>query len=176
MEYTMINCIMASSYGLGAADLVIFVRSARRHWDGTILVVGDTIDKTTEKLFNDNYVVWDGGHPRPEPFGRGRFKNYLPHLPKYDRVFISDMRDVAFQDAPVLDDGLCVTEEAEPIRRENYNTEWVKRHGDDVFERIKDCTILCGGTVWGDAQSLIGLCELIGRTEGSDQGTINVAV
>jgi len=171
----MSSCIIGVAFGLQRDALTVFVKSARRYWNCDIIIVGDNLSDDALSFLKENNVVWDGEHEKPSRFFMGRWQFYPPHLEQYDMALISDLIDVVFQGNPQLADGLHVTEEEVPIWREGYNTEWVKWHGEDVYERIKDYPILCAGTVWGDTDSLIQLCELMGKHD-MDQGTLNVAV
>lgn len=174
----MKTCILGIAFGMDKSSLCVFVNSARRNgYDGDIVLLGDVVSDDTRRYFVDTGVDFRGGYERPAPFFRGRWPLYISVLREgWDSVLIADSRDVVFQETPVWESGLNVTEESAAIWQEGYNTEWIRKPwGDDVFERIKHYPILCAGTVWGDPDSLMRLCEFIRDHDSMDQGSLNYA-
>ena len=125
------------------------------------------------------------------------FYDYLTKSPKaeaLERVFICDSRDVIFQ-KNVFNypwdpfDDIGVFEENARIGECKWNSLWIKRHGEDIYEKLKGCTILCSGTILGKVQPIVTylktMIEIIedeigfdtirrlGPHAGGDQGVFN---
>jgi hypothetical protein len=108
----------------------------------------------------------------------------------YERVLISDVRDVVFQDDPFRQlpiSGLAVGIEAPrvTIGTESWNANWVRwAYGDAALANIKDRTVACSGVTYGDRDSMLRYLRIItgeiarlsllaSQTSGIDQGIHN---
>jgi hypothetical protein len=155
----------------------VFLHSIRRNgYQGDIVIIGNGLRGDFSTLFIANDVEYYEAEPEG-CFSIGRWKRYLPHIPRYDYVFCCDTTDVVIQSD--LDglwvDGVHVTEESANVGDEGTNTHYVRiAHGDAIFERIKNTKIINGGTVWGNRDSMLEYCrEIISpQYRGTDQGIL----
>jgi len=82
----------------------------------------------------------------------------------YDRVFLSDTRDVVFQRNPFdnMDTRLHLVTEDLKIRDQYLNRFWVKQdYGDNILSQIDNNTILCAGTTYGGILPVIDMVSKI---------------
>jgi hypothetical protein len=93
------------------------------------------------------------------------------HRQDFDRVFLTDCRDVYFQADPFswnLPRGLHVflEEGFNKIGREIYHIRWIKsQFGQAVLDEIGGGTVSCAGTVMGDISSIMEyLSEMVSLT------------
>lgn len=107
----------------------------------------------------------------------------------WDRILISDVRDVVFQRDPFAfpwPDGLCCTLEDPSATMGScpFNSRWVRAHlGEDALQAIADRPVSCSGTTVGDQTSMLAYLEaMTGRLlppsvgecmAGYDQGVHN---
>jgi hypothetical protein len=83
------------------------------------------------------------------------------HRQNYDRVFLTDCRDVYFQADPFswnLPRGLhlFLEDASNKIGRSIHNENWLKtQFNQTVFDELKGETISCAGTVMGDTASVL---------------------
>lgn len=82
---------------------------------------------------------------------------------KYNKVLLSDVRDVVFQHNPFdyfKDDKLHLTTEDLKIKDQNLNSFWIKQEfGADVLEKIKNEIIINAGIMYGGIISVINWVE-----------------
>lgn len=123
-----------------------------------------------------------------------RFLEFLLALPdEYDRVFISDTRDVVFQEDPfAFDDGAALNffmeSPTQTIGSCKFNSSWIKNcFGRTVLRELRDKQISCVGTVLGNPQEIIKhfqkMTELLSTVKkkklnqfGSDQAVHNFII
>lgn len=80
---------------------------------------------------------------------------------KYDRVFLTDARDVFFQADPFAWDPppgvhLFLEEATNRIGTCLYHANWLKsQFGPDVFDQMRAETVSCAGTVFGDIHGIL---------------------
>ncbi len=93
------------------------------------------------------------------------------HRQNYDRVFLTDCRDVYFQADPFswnLSHGLhlFLEDASNKIGRSIHNENWLKTQFDQaVFDELKNETISCAGTVMGDTASVLEyLSKMVSQT------------
>lgn len=105
----------------------------------------------------------------------------------YDRILISDVRDVIFQSDPFAfkwADGLNATLEDATVGGCPFNSHWVREHmGEQALEEIADCPVSCSGTTMADHASMLRYLDLMierlvppttgERMAGYDQGIHN---
>ena len=103
----MSELVIGAAYGYRPNDLKPFILSLRRHYDGDVLFITDTLDEEFTNFYNDNTIItleldnildnrWDMQH--------ARFKIYKDileeHFQDTTRILLTDTRDVVFQDNP----------------------------------------------------------------------------
>ncbi len=126
------------------------------------------------------------------PLQTVRFLHYhdyiSAHCGDYDKVFITDVRDVFFQTDPFagFEAGVGVFEEGD-VRligeEREYNARWVEElFGRHEMERIAGYPVLCSGTIIGETGAILNYFERFEallrearkvETGGSDQGVHN---
>lgn len=80
------------------------------------------------------------------------------------KIFLVDFRDVLFQKNPSLyklDEDLYFVEEGPDILACTCNTNWIKRIDESSFESMKNKKILCSGTIIGNRDGILRVCDLI---------------
>ncbi|WP_394993606.1 hypothetical protein [Emticicia sp.] len=120
-----------------------------------------------------------------------RFMLYYSYLKQneYDNVFLTDTRDVIFQEdifKKIEANKVYAFEENGEIilEKENWNKQWIiAGYGNDVFEEIKQNNIYCSGTILGDYESICHFLndytshiirdKIPNKMEGFDQGIFN---
>lgn len=122
-----------------------------------------------------------------------RYYLYLLYLKsnhdKYNKILLSDVRDVIFQKDPfsftLLDDNLIVALEAEKlIGNEVFNTSWIlTKFGNYIFDLLRNNIISCAGTTIGSQNEIIKYLELMlrhmfssGYFQRLDQGIHNFLI
>ena len=84
------------------------------------------------------------------------YKNFLENHSEYENIFVTDVRDVIFQDdifARYKDykNFLVYAEENQVIQNDQtYNSMWIKHlFGEEIYQELKDKVAICCGTVCG---------------------------
>lgn len=137
----------------------VFVRSLRESgYEDDLILIGNSPGKEYE----DKYRI------RVEPSDKlsnlSRFEIYRRILQDgaWDRVFLTDVRDVVFQSDPfpMITRGLHVAEEDLLIGEQRHNRDrTMETFGREVFESLKDKRIICAGTIYGGRESVIGYLD-----------------
>lgn len=131
----------------------VFVKSLRdTGYDGDIVFIEGTKDEFTLSKYK-----WYNVEILPCPCDNTKItREYLSYLvhnqDKYDRVLLSDVKDVVFQSNPfdTMDTKLHLVTEDLKIKDQNLNAYWVRTDfGEDAFSRIGNETIICAGTTYG---------------------------
>ena len=107
----------------------------------------------------------------------------------YDRVLLSDVRDVVFQSDPFTQlprDGIAVSVETRDytIAEEPYNRGWIRDgYGEQMVRRIGDNAVICSGVTAGDNDAMLAYLErmvsetlAISPRDAIDQAIHNVLV
>lgn len=130
------------------------------------------------------------------PYNALRYFLYLDFLTdsetEYDRIFISDVRDVVFQRDPFdfpWESSICCTLEDQRMMLGTcpHNAHWIRAHqGADALVSVCGNSISCSGTTMADHSGMIGYLEVltsrllpfenVERMAGYDQGVHNVLV
>jgi hypothetical protein len=120
-------------------------------------------------------VLWSLGRERQSvalrlhPVSESRFIVYLEHLRRhsYERVLLTDVRDVLFQSDPFAAlpvSGLAVSLEPDryTIATEPWNERMVRLlYGDLVLAEIGHRPVSCSGVTYGDRASMLRYLELM---------------
>jgi predicted O-linked N-acetylglucosamine transferase (SPINDLY family) len=192
--------VLGTAYGYDVEPIWVFVESLRRHYAGEVkLLVSSTssaalfdylASRQITPVFFDS-AAWMVPHVQ-----FSRFVRYGELLRgsevRYDRIFITDVRDVVFQGDPFAGapegDLLCFMERAgRKIADCRANREWIADlYGHDMLLRFADEDISCSGTTMGSSAGLLEYFDLlvgsvdvsqfhalVGR-HGHDQGIHNV--
>lgn len=104
--------------------------------------------KTNNNIFIDRYI---------------KYKNFLMQS-DYKKCLHVDVTDSYFQSNPFkfLDSNLQITSEGISIEDENWNKNmFLSFYGNELYNKIKEKKVLCGGVVGGDVNKFIDFCELV---------------
>lgn len=117
------------------------------------------------------------------------YEEYLnDNIGKYDKVLLTDTRDVIFQSDPFefqSDKVLAFQEDFKISQDLDYNSVWLKEnYGPGVLSELEDHRIICSGTILGNQSAiqnmLISFCEELKDIRlsitGLDQGVFNYLV
>ncbi len=191
----MKNLVMGVATGYSWHDIEPFVISLRKNCPNADLVLfADGFSSFTLKCLSKYGSIRI--QPIPENLESmsivcARFfmyKNFLDSHTEYERIFITDTRDVIFQEdlfsfyTQYKDFLLCATE-SELIKNEIVNTSWlVQFFGENEYHKIKNNPIICAGTIYGSRAEMTMLFDNMikflkqNTMWGSDQATLNYLI
>lgn len=167
--------VLGTAQGYGVAQIRVFCESLRRHHAGdAALVVSPGSDPALFAYLRAQRV-------RPVFFGAGlwmpfdiqvmRYARYLDFLltegAAYERVFLTDVGDVLFQDDPFAcaPDGELVVAMEDPsatIGKCPANSLWIRTlYGGDVLTQLAARPISCSGTTLGTRRAVLEYLDLL---------------
>jgi hypothetical protein len=86
-------------------------------------------------------------------------EKFISDNPHYNRILMSDIRDVIFQEDPfltIVNDKLQVAMEDVQIGENEFNNTWVKElMGEAYLENVKYKSVSCCGTIAGDRKGIL---------------------
>jgi hypothetical protein len=206
------NLILSTVWGYSFVDLEPFLSTLRRTgYEGDVVFLcSQMAPKTLQKLQSAGVQVVPFARPFPylgpdlaehnhwgEMPDAGFFFFCLRHLlyycflkehgAKYQNIFLTDVRDVIFQGDPFgfPITGLTGFEEKEgvSIKEQSSNRAWILgTFGPEVFEYLKDKSIICAGTTYGPVDAMLtyldAMVSTIFKQNGSnnDQGVHNFVI
>jgi hypothetical protein len=151
------DIVMTAALGYEHSMILPFIKSLRKVYVGKIVCLinpGQLSDmQILEKEFSVEFLLVEGsrtGNPACDRFFT--FQNYLDSNRDLKRVFLTDSRDVIFQESPFANSLPHLYFYAEPLNIENcrINSSWIRNaYGDNELEKLKTLPILCIGTVLG---------------------------
>ncbi len=191
------NLIMGMWTTLPFDRLELFLGSLRNtSFDGDVCIFVDDVPPSLVSNLRSYGVIVE----RASPFHMSRlgpqvsrFFNYLGflsrHAYRYDNVFVSDLRDVVFQDDPFehpLPADVGFAQERHPIGTCPSTGSWIKAmYGDAMVHHLRDFSVSCSGTTFGTVTGMLEylttmayeFCRL-GKPllSGWDQGVHNYVV
>jgi len=184
------NLIMGASVGLKESDLAPFLQSlAITGYNGEVVIfLPESERELSEKL--SNYVITQTFEDKLfeyMPIHALRYFLYDEYLKNkqtaYDKIMLSDLRDVYFQKNPFDFDmsGLCVFLEDITIGACPYNSSWIATlYNMDTAASMKDCQVSCSGITIGSSLSIIDYLSIMRKyllppkqIIGYDQGVHN---
>ena len=164
------NLVLGTAIGYGVPEISIFIKSFREYnrIDEVMLVVDSSISIDVINFciaHNIKYTPFEAYKFIPTHIQNSRYIKYLEilldNIMRYDKVFLSDVRDVVFQ-GDIFDDlpeqflYYFMEYEHDTIGNNAFNAEFIKRnYGNEVFELLKDANIFCSGTTLGDFNSIL---------------------
>jgi hypothetical protein len=163
------NVVIGTALHYGPAQLKVFLESFRRYNtkdDIALLVNRDNKLFEFFDKYNVTPVFFESWKYAGTHINNSRFIRYLEFLldkiVDYDRVMLSDTRDVVFQDDPFKDlpfDCMYFFAEDHHVKivdDQEYSAPWIKMvFGDEVYEQLKDLHIICAGTTIGSTGNII---------------------
>lgn len=170
------NLVLGAIYGYDWEKVKHFVISLRKHYDGKIaFIIDESIRKDTSMMikFNEYDIhthLYEEKLSSNHEIQNNRFELYPTIINEYysnvERIFITDVRDVIFQDDPFVNEFADKQElefyyEPELIGNCTCNSWWYKTMlGDHVLEQMKDKYIICCGTIMGTKDGLLDYLKL----------------
>lgn len=165
----MSNTIIGTGFLYKIEDLLPFVESWKKYCHDTHLILLVEPECPQEKV---SYLKESGVDIRyftaarfiPSAIHNTRYFKYLDILlenqDKFDRVFLTDVRDVVFQGdvfAEISEPGLhCFMEDKDWTCDERFNKQILTlNYGKTIAAEFKDKRIICSGTTLGDTKDII---------------------
>lgn len=160
----MENLVLGAAIGYKLDKVKPFVLSLRKYFDGKIIFLVDKLDDESRNFYASNKV--ETIIPRevipPSLSYVLRFSYFLEVLKnqkEIDKVLITDVRDVIFQEDPFqryVQNDLEFFAEPELIGNCQHNGPWISvLYGSEGFNQVKDKYVICVGTTAGKLNSMI---------------------
>jgi len=163
----MSELVIGAAYGYRPRDLMPFVLSLRRHYQGDVLFITDALDAEFTEFYNAHQIItleldantlanrWDMQHAR-----FNIYKDVLSeHFQDSTRILLTDTRDVVFQDNPFKYPAVAELEffhEPQTYNKCACNAKWIKeRYGDPAYEELEGKYIICSGTTMGSREAIV---------------------
>jgi hypothetical protein len=142
----------------------VFIKSLRgTGYKGDIVFVEGTQDEDTLAKYKEHNVTVLSCEAGNKHIIEKIFAFLISNEEKYDKVILSDSRDVVFQYNPFecfKDKELHLTTEDLKIKDQPLNSFWIKQEfGADVLEKIGDGIIINAGITYGGIASAINWVE-----------------
>jgi hypothetical protein len=185
--------IVGMAGGYSPDQLMPFVASLRRHYQGPVHLFTDGADDVTE-LFDQHAIAWTHVASPPLDFATFRWKlaaEFLDGVPDDTWVYLVDVGDVVFQGDPFAFsvDGewaAFLEDTSMTIGACPWNREWMLvNFGHAMLATLTDRTISCCGTIAGRCaklrEYLAQFCVLAGTVPiapkiGLDQAIHNILI
>ena len=169
------NLVMAAAKGYSFYDLEPFLQSFKKNCTSAdlVLFVDELSDFTTKKIQS----CVEGVTLIPFPANlkhyaivNSRFivyKKFLEEHPEYEKIFVTDIADVIFQ-ADIFEkysgkkNFLVYAAEAITVGEDpgGFNQLWTKTFlGEEGFQKLKNKTVLCAGTILGSHAEMKNLFQ-----------------
>lgn len=169
----MTNLVLGAAIGYKLDKIKPFILSLRKHYHDKVILLIDKVDEESRSFFNENNIqpVLPSEYLDPKISYVIRFNYFLQILKnekQINNVFISDVRDVVFQEDPFeryMNNDLEFFAEPEFIGKCNHNGPWISSvYGIDQFNKLKDEYVICVGTTAGKYSSMLDYLEqLVGE-------------
>lgn len=166
----MKNLILGLAINYGITEVKNFVLSLRKynHDDDVVLFVGCNCSVEFKEFLESNNVktcTYETFNCSDTRMNNARFFKYLEFLndSQYNKILITDVRDVIFQGNPFLnlpDDFLYLFKEDPGINIGacEYNSFWMEcAYQKNVVNLVQDRNIICAGTIFGTKNKVLDL-------------------
>jgi len=173
----MSQLVFGSAINYTAADVLPFVTSLRKHYDGkTVLLTSQTPDASLANLCIKFGIDFFHIPEDLNPIGRIVYKRFSfykdfssgPLFAGIDRFFLTDVRDVVFQRSPFslpLHTDLEFFLEPAEFDECPVNKTWIaERYGWGVARQFRKKKIICAGTIRCTLSGLHNVCTKISST------------
>lgn len=168
------NLVLGAIYGYDWEKVKHFVVSLRKHYTGKIGFIVDVGVTCDEEMMNKlseydvNCHLYTKSLSSNHEIQNNRFELYSDIIKEnYEdvkNIFITDVRDVIFQDDPFvygLNTDLEFYYEPATFAECPCNSWWIKTMcGEEIFQEMKDKYIVCCGTIMGSRQGLLRYLEV----------------
>ncbi len=158
----MSNIIITPAIGMPANDIVLFLASLRRFYNGQVLFfVGknDVQLKKNIKYYDSSYLEVDS-HKHEIIIKRYKILiDYLKEKKSISNIFFCDSRDIYFQSDPFkygYEGSINFFSEETNIEDCAINSQWMRKTlGKDIFLELRKKHIVCCGTVMGKIDAFL---------------------
>jgi hypothetical protein len=170
----MSTIVLGTAIRYTVDQLTPFVVSIRKHYQGRVALLVDTLSNELAEFFcryNIEYYIVELENRKIKPLEifNIRHREYLKLVEttftEFDRILITDVRDVFFQDDPFKHAPVAELEFfAEPATLVSceYNSRNVKDlYSDDVLSQIGNNFIICAGTTIGTRNGILKYLKLM---------------
>lgn len=164
----MSTIVLGTAIRYTVDQLTPFVVSIRKHYQGRVALLVDAVSDELEdffRLYNIEYYIvkLEDRKIRPLEIFNIRHREYLKLVEttftEFDRILITDVRDVFFQDDPFKHASVAELEFfAEPATLASceFNSGNVKDlYGENVLSEIGNNLIICAGTTIGSRDGIL---------------------
>ena len=160
------NLILSVAAGYNWAQLEIFVKSLRKVYKEKVLLILNKPNIELIKKLKDFNIDFLDTKIIPSDSYQSRYQYYFDYLNNnkiYQKVLLTDSRDVFFQNDPFnfhYKKYLNFFLEDDYIKNSSVNIKWIKRTtGKLILEKIKGKKISCCGQVIGRYQNILDYCD-----------------
>lgn len=167
MDLGIKNVVLGTALNYGPRELNNFAKSFREfNKNDDIVLIVDRDFKMFEffEKYNIQPIFFESRLFMDTHINNSRFIRYLEfildNITKYDRIFLTDTRDIVFQDDPFKDlDMDCMhffaEDDASRIGECQFNGPWIRMvFGDETLEQLKDKRVICAGTTLGSTGNM----------------------
>ena len=158
----MKNLVLGSACWNKKDNSYNFVKSLRKCYSGDVyFIVNNNLDQDTDDFFHRYRIKKIITNVKGKKIQKERFKIFLDFLcnNNYEKIFISDTRDVIFQNNPFLNikfDKLNFFFEDNIIKNCEHNSRWIKKtYNKKTYDEIKLNQISCSGTTMAYSDEMI---------------------
>jgi hypothetical protein len=162
------NLILSVAAGYNWPQLEIFVKSLRKFYSEKVLLILNKPNIELIKKLKDFNIDFLDTKIFPSESYQSRYQYYYDYLNNskgYQKVLLTDSRDVFFQNNPfnfLYKKNLNFFLEDKYIKNCSVNIKWIKRTvGKLVLEKILNKKISCCGQVIGNCENIIEYCEIM---------------
>jgi hypothetical protein len=162
------NLILSVAAGYNWAQLEIFVKSLRKVYKEKVLLILNKPNFELIKKLKDFNIDFLDTKIIPSDSYQSRYQYYFDYLNNnkiYQKVLLTDSRDVFFQNDPFnfpYKKDLNFFLEDDYIKNSSVNIKWIKRTtGKLILEKIKGKKISCCGQVIGSYQNILDYCDMM---------------
>jgi hypothetical protein len=160
------NLILSVAAGYNWKQLEIFIKSLRKCYaERVVLILNNPDFELTNKLneFNIEFVKTDIIPKESILTRHSYYIKYLENNREFKNVFLTDSRDVFFQNNPFqFNYKNCINFflEDEIIKNSSVNKKWIMRTvGKKELNKISNNYISCCGTVMGKFNNILNYCK-----------------
>lgn len=161
----MKNLVMGTALNYDAEKIKPFVKSLRKHYDGEILFLVGNTNQEFDELLNEfviqTYKIPNSTNQDEICSVRHRYYKQVIEAKNYDKIMLSDVRDVVFQDDPFnhqMDTDLEFFLEPGLYKNCECHRHWfcdLNIHGSSFYEKVHNEYIVCAGTTIGTKTGMI---------------------
>ncbi len=174
MEKTKHNLIIAIASGYKFEQIELFLKTLNDYFSDELLLLTDQKYKLPSYRFKIELGDIQSDYFQrsvPFPFNSANnrrlyfAKKFINDNKQYQNIFLTDIRDVIFQEDPfnaIINEKLQVAVEEVLIGENEYNSNWIRAlMGEDYFQSVKTKNVLCSGTILGNRSIVLQYLEFV---------------